>query len=413
MKKTKILYISYDGATEPIPQSQVLAYLRQINKNGINFCWLSFEKNNSPLRVKEKRKSFEMELLKDNIRWFGLYYHKQPYLMAKIFDILNGIIYGSYLIVKQRIKIVHGRGEVSSFICYFLKRIFGLKFIYDRRGYMADDYVQGGMWKRGKNILYALLKSIDRKLLLSADAVVVLTERIARILVKENAWLADKIYTIPCCVDLDRFKFSEEESTAKRKLLAKLKLENKFIFMYLGSLGTWYMLEEMIDFFIASKDKIPNAHFLILTMSDHTIAREAIARKKQISSDFTILNIPHSVMPEYIGLASVALIFIKPVFSKLSSSPTKFSECLACGVPVIINSNIGDCDELIRKNNIGVVADKFEDSIYRKALDELTALMEDDLGLRRRCRQVAEEFFPLKRGVNSYTSIYLKLLNKN
>jgi glycosyltransferase involved in cell wall biosynthesis len=173
------------------------------------------------------------------------------------------------------------------------------------------------------------------------------------------------------------------------------------------------MLEEMIDFFMVSKDRIPNAHFLILTMSDHGIVSEAIDKKRQSLSDFTILNIPHSAMPDYIGLSSVALIFIKPIFSKLSSSPTKFSECLGCGIPVIINSNIGDCDELIRNNSTGVIVDKFENTSYKKALEELLVLMQDNSGLRRRCRELAEDFFPLKRGVDAYDSIYLKLLDKN
>ena len=76
----KVLCISYDGATEPIPQSQVLAYLREISEKGIEFYWLSYEKIDSSLRVTKNRKSFKKELLKSNIRWSGLSYHKRPYL---------------------------------------------------------------------------------------------------------------------------------------------------------------------------------------------------------------------------------------------------------------------------------------------------------------------------------------------
>ncbi|MDD5238450.1 MAG: glycosyltransferase [Candidatus Omnitrophica bacterium] len=402
----KVLYISYDGATEPIPQSQILTYLRQINKNGIEFYWLSFEKPASPLRFAKRKKSFKAELLRNGINWFGLPYHKRPYLFAKIFDISNGIFHASYLISRHKISILHGRGEIPSFICMILKYIFKLHFIYDRRGYMAEDYVEGGMWKSRKSFLYRLLKFIDKKLLLSADAIVVLTERIRDILVKENIEISNRIHVIPCCVDLNKFKYNV---TKDKGLLSELKLDGKFIFIYLGSLGTWYLIKEMIDFFIVAKTQIPDSHFLILTMSDHSIARDILYLKGQKETDFTILNSPPSLVQDYLSLADAALIFIKPVFSKLSSSPTKFAECLSCGLPVIINSNIGDCDKLIKSNRIGVIVDEFSNNNYQQALEELKSLMNRSEDFRQRCRKAAEDHYSLNLGVSRYSQIYKRL----
>ncbi|UCB56954.1 MAG: glycosyltransferase [Candidatus Omnitrophota bacterium] len=403
----KVLYISYDGAAEPIPQSQVLTYLKEINKKGVAFYWLSFEKRDSPLRSAEKRKAFREELLKSNIRWFSLPYHKRPYLLAKIFDILSGILYSSYLVIRCKINIVHGRGEVSSFMCLILKKcLFKLKFIYDRRGYMAEDYVEGGMWKGRGSPFYRLLKFIDKSLLSSSDAVVVLTERIKKILIGENDKIADKISTIPCCVDLKKFRYNSSKNI---KLLTDLKLQDKFVFIYLGSLGTWYLLNEMVDFFILAKRQIPNAHFLILSMSEHSVVRDVFFRKSQTEEDFTLLKSPPGLVQNYISLADAALIFIKPVFSKLSSSPTKFAECLSCGLPVVINSNIGDCDELIRPNRIGVIVDKFDNHGYQKALEKLKGLMDEGQILRQRCRKVAEDFYPLSLGAEKYWRLYRKI----
>lgn len=405
----KVLYISYDGATEPIPQSQILTYLRQINKNGIEFYWLSFEKPNSSLRLKDRRELFKAELLRDGIKWFGLSYHKRPYLLAKIFDISAGVCYASYLISKYKISILHGRGEIPSFICMILKRIFKSHFIYDRRGYMAEDYVEGGMWKSRKSFLYRLLKFIDKKLLLSSDVIVVLTERIRDILVKENIEIGNRIHVIPCCVDLDKFKYN---ATKDKRLLSELKLQGKFIFIYLGSLGTWYLIKEMVDFFTIAKTQIPDSHFLILTMSDHNIARKILHIKGQTEADFTILNSPPSSVQDYLSLADAALIFIKPVFSKLSSSPTKFAECLSCGLPVVINSNIGDCDRLIRSNRIGIIVEEFSNNNYRKAVEELKLLMNAGEDFRERCRKAAEDYYSLNLGVSRYSRIYKGLCQK-
>ena len=40
----RILYISYNGALEPLGQSQVLAYLRELTRHGLEFNLLTFEK---------------------------------------------------------------------------------------------------------------------------------------------------------------------------------------------------------------------------------------------------------------------------------------------------------------------------------------------------------------------------------
>ena len=48
----KVLYISYDGMTDPLGQSQVLPYLCGLSKSGYQFTILSFEKKQ---RLKNER----------------------------------------------------------------------------------------------------------------------------------------------------------------------------------------------------------------------------------------------------------------------------------------------------------------------------------------------------------------------
>ena len=44
MKKIKVLYITYDGLTDPLGQSQILPYLTKIANKNIYIDILSFEK---------------------------------------------------------------------------------------------------------------------------------------------------------------------------------------------------------------------------------------------------------------------------------------------------------------------------------------------------------------------------------
>jgi len=43
-------------------------------------------------------------------------------------------------------------------------------------------------------------------------------------------------------------------------------------------------------------------------------------------------------------LSNASLFFIKPVWSKKASSPTKLAELMGLGIPVFSNSGVGDVD---------------------------------------------------------------------
>lgn len=404
--KTKVLYISYDSALEPIPQSQVIPYLRELSKEGYIFHWLSFDKTIF-FDLKNAKKKLKQNLQKYNIFWHSLAYLKRPYLFAKLINIICGIIVSSFYILKNNIEIIHCRSEVASVIGITVKLIFGKKMIYDRRGFMAEDYVEGGMWKGRQSLLYKLLIFIDNKLLLYSDSVVVLTHKMKDWLIINRPWVKDKITVIPSCVDFSRFNLLKNEESK-----VKLGFDGKFLFVYSGSLGTWYLLDSMIDFFITAKKIIPNAHFLILTMSNPQIAKEIIKAKDARNDDFTIKEVPFEEVPDYLSCADSSLCFIKPVISKVASSPTKLAEFLASGIPVIINSGIGDCDEILQREKIGVIVNNFTIDSYQKSINNLLLLLKEKETLRNRCINSAKKYFLLNDGVIKYKGIYQTLTKK-
>ena len=71
----KILYISYDGMTDPLGQSQVIPYLKGLTEKGNEFTILSFEKTNNYLL----NKNIISKLLHDaKIRWSPKKYTSYP-----------------------------------------------------------------------------------------------------------------------------------------------------------------------------------------------------------------------------------------------------------------------------------------------------------------------------------------------
>lgn len=395
------LYISYDGAMDPLGQTQIVPYIKELSKKNINFTLLTFEKKY--YAKSNLMNELRGEFLKNNIRWIKLNYHKNPPIISTIFDMACGLARAAICAKGAKITVVHARSYISALIALILKKMFKTKIIFDMRGFWADERVEGKIWKR-KGVLYGIVKSLEIKLLKSADEIIVLAEA-AKEIIKSWGYPIKNVSVIPCCTDTDHFKPNMQ---SRSELRQKHNLAGKFIFVHTGSLEYWYMKEAMIDYFKIAKEFIPGAHFLILSHSDNHQILKLIRDKDLKFDDFTFFPVSPKDMPEYLSMADAGLIFITPVFSKKASCPTKFAEYLSCSLPVIINNNIGDLEGYVLKNNIGVVVRDFDDNEYRQTFKKFLALL-DDKELKSRCRKVALDNFSLDIGASRYYDVYSRL----
>jgi len=407
----KVLFVSYNGALEPVMRSQGIPYLKGLSKKGIKCFLLSFERfSNNKIQNSENICNLKQELEESGIVWIYLKYHKKPTLPATLFDIICGIVLGIYVVIFKKIDIMHCRATIPAFMGYIITRLTGRKFIFDVRGLMAEEYADGNIWKRTE-FLYKTTFWIEKKMLKQADFLVVLTENIKEVLMnssyitKMQYQKKKNIAVIPCCVDFEKFNGSR---ISRDILQEKYKLSEKFVFLYIGSLGTWYLLENMLDFFIEAKKIITNAHFLILANTDRDIITD-LCRKKDLSvNDVTIDRVDFKDMSDYIKLGTVGLLFYRPTFSRKATSPIKFGEYLACGIPVIINYGVGDTEYVVEHNKIGAVIKEFTVEEYRKAVMSLKNLIEKDNEVKNRCYKIAKEDYSLENGIKKYELVYKK-----
>jgi len=257
-----------------------------------------------------------------------------------------------------------------------------------------------------------LVNSLEKRLILSSHAVVVLTNKAKKIL-EDSDYLPYKmkkgITVIPTCVDTNKYKFGQVKN---KTLKERYGLGEKFVFIYVGSLGTWYMLGEMIDFFRIARSKIPNAHFLILTQNPKSMVEKVITARGIGKEDFTIASSEPDAVPDHISLADAGVSFIKPCFSKQTSYPTKLGEYLASGLPTVINANVGDSEELIRNNKVGVVVNEFSDQAYMHAAKGLLSLFAKGDFVQQRARRVAEQRLSLDYGAEKYRRVYDSIIYK-
>jgi glycosyltransferase involved in cell wall biosynthesis len=407
----RVLFISYNGMLDPLGQSQVLPYLRELGKRGVRFTLLSFER---PVAFADRHSAPLVELRNKlaaaGIDWHYLRYHQTPSLPATMFDVINGIHLGQRLIKDKRIELVHARSHIPATMALALKRQFGVKLIFDVRGILADEYVDAGHWKKG-SVPYRLTKTMERRAFAAADGIVTLTKRIWPIIKQWDGLRSrqDVIHeVVPCCADFEHFKFSSSDRARRRQ---ELGISGRFVMVYSGSIDGWYLTEEMADFFAVVSKQRPGAHLLWLTPTKHDRLRSLMTKRGLASSDYTVRAATLAEVPSYLSASDAGLAFIRSCLSKLASSPTKYAEYLGCGLPLVINEGIGDADELVTSEHAGVLVKLFNEVEYGNALTAIEPFVRDAEGTRTRMREVARRLFDLRVvGVERYTRLYESVL---
>lgn len=394
---------------EPLVQTQVLPYIREIMKDGVRFTLLTFE----PKRLPEDLVEFETirrQLEVEGIDWQRLPYHKRFSVLATAWDILRGALFIRSYIARDKPDILHGRVHVPT-LMGALARKFSRhkpKLLFDIRGFMPEEYTDAGIWPEG-GILYRTAKRVERWLMKEADGFVVLTEKARDILFPESKGtgrdkLGRPVEVIPCCVDLNRFlTFDSDSRESKRR---ELGIGDRRVFAYVGSFGGWYMTDEMLDFFAVARAHDPNSFVMILTQRDKEMVIQHLKKRGFVDNDYFVGSVTPKELPSYLGAADVAISFIKACYSKQSSSPTKIAEYLACGLPIIANRGVGDVDELLSSNGNGCLVNDFTDEEFIGAISTVAEQSADRVDRV----QVAKDEFDLARvGGKRYRQIYRRL----
>lgn len=401
---TSILYISYDGLMEPLGQSQVWRYLSGLTERH-RIVLISYEKADD-WADEEARERLKKVVRSKGVIWVPLRYHKTPSAVATAFDILLGISVAGYLALKHRVKIVHARSYVPAVIALTLKKALGLKFVFDMRGFWADERVDGNMWPKGSR-LYRMAKWFERRFLLSADRVVSLTQAAVDEM-RQFPYLQGRMPTfevITTCADLDLFKLDASEQPTQKN-------DRPFILGYVGSVGGWYLFDETLQCFNILQQAIPDAQLHILNRGGHIYIRERLNVNKVDPESVRLEVADHAGVARAMGQMDAGIFFYKPSYSSAACAPTKLGEFLGCGVPCLGNTGVGDMTSILENERVGVALGDFSEKAMRDAVARLLQLAREP-DLQQRCRQVALGYFSLETGVQRYADIYCELLRED
>jgi len=391
-----VLYISYDGMLEPLGQSQVLAYLKRL-ADGRCIHLISFEKADDWSDV-IARDRITKDIADAGIIWHPLRYHKRPSAVATAWDIACGIIVGVWLIARYPLSVVHARSYVPSVMALALKRLTSVKYLFDMRGFWADERVDGDLWPRSGR-LFRLAKAFERHFLLAADHVVSLTQAAVREM-EHFEYLQGRmplVTVIPTCADLERFA-----------PLPRNQAREGFTLGYVGSAGTWYLFDEVAACFAHLLRMKPDVRFLILNRGQHAHIRHELRKAGVPEATFDIIAANHVDVPSQMAQMNAGIFFYRPSFSRAACAPTKLGEFLGCGIPCMSNVGVGDLAAVLEGDRVGVAVQAFDDAALTNGLKALLQVVADPAALAR-CVASAQKHFSLDEGVARYRGIYEQL----
>jgi glycosyltransferase involved in cell wall biosynthesis len=401
----RALYISHNGMLEGLGRSQVLSYLRGLARTGIEFDLLSYE---LPSASDDELAALKTELLAEGIRYLPLRRSIGAPLSVKVAESARGVGRALMTALARRPAIVHGRSYLPTAIADLVATVVPrAKLVFDCRGMLGDEYVDAGYWTRDR-LEYRLLKRYETRAFGRAEGVVVLTNALRR-WIEEHGWFGRRTHVeaIPCCVDTNAFDYRPE---ARARLRRELGWEDDaLVLVYAGSLGSWYREDELARFAgIVRRRSSSPVKFLLLTAAKSDELVGFLRREGFDEASAAVRRVRPEEMPSWLSTADAGLSFIKSCFSKKGSSPTKVAEYLACGLPVVLNGDIGDQADLASERDACVVLGSYAEDELTRAADRIAALAAAPIDERvRRSRRVAAEHFGLERvGVARYERLY-------
>ena len=395
--KGKVLYLTYDGLTDPLGQAQILPYILGLTTIGFSFQIVSFEK-------KGVFKQYEHEVnerIKDkSIEWFPLPYTKFPPVLSTVFDLWRMKRTAKKL--AKNANIIHCRSYLPMLVA--TSGISVNKLVFDMRGLWADERVEGRLWPQDKVLykaIYSFMRKKEKLFLQQADAIVSLTQDGINALTERYGQqpFIKKTTVIPCCVDTKLFNRANIDVDLKISL--GLSAEAK-VLIHVGSVGTWYRLDQELRFFEALKHADASWHFLILTQ-DRDQAQRIV--QEGIHEQVLVLGVPYQEVRLFLGIAHASIQFIEPSFAKRASSPVKFGEALAMGLPVITNQGIGDLYSIMQDKTLGVCISNWDE------IPEAAAGFDTKAYDAEKIRSFALEQLSLEQGIASYNHVYQTIIN--
>ena len=287
-----------------------------------------------------------------------------------------------------RPQIVHAHLHEGALLGYPVSRVLRAPLIFDFQGSLTSEMLDHNFLHRDSP-LFRPLRLLERITDRLPEAVITSSQNSADMLVREFSYPASRVYTIPDCVNANRFRprwqLSDQDGIKKMKGQLGIPLSRKVV-VYLGLLAEYQGIDQLLEAaaYLVQQRKLP-VHFLIMGFPGEDRYR-CKAAQLGLSDWVTFTGrIPYLDAPDYLLLGDVA------VSAKISETEGngKLLNYMAAGLPTA-TFNTPVAREIL--GDLGVYAKRGNSRSLARALEFL--LVEEraasEIGLRLRLKAVQD-----------------------
>lgn len=389
-KTSSILFISWDGPQTSYMEGLFLPIFNEISKKSdykfyvIQFTWADQHKTESVKKIASAC----------NIKYTALPIQRKPVVtLGSLYTIYSSVSKLKSYIAKHHIDIVMPRSNMPAMMVSRLK-LNNLKLVFDADGLPIEERVDFAGLSR-KSLVYRFFRKEETKMLRLADAVITRSQKAIDYHLQTIGFsYQNKFSVVFNGRDKGFFKPETDQRIQSRTELDYS--ENEKVFVYCGSLGPQYGLDEMISILKKWHQQDVNWRFLILT-GNVDYAKTHLP--EGFSSKTTIKKVAFEKVAYYLNSADVAFAIREPKLSMIGVAPIKLGEYLLMGLPVIASKGIGDSEEILKESKSFHLYDHHDENRVEKAVQFLKTVNDFN---KQQIRDLGITYFSLEQSAESY-----------
>ncbi|MFC1522299.1 glycosyltransferase [Elusimicrobiota bacterium] len=414
MEKRKLIYITYNGLSNSVWDSQILPILRSLKDNSsfeiipVTTDWFSCLST----RAYVQREKALKNLLPDSINAL-----RPPYMGEFGFASLSRRIAGQ---IKKHVAgsgnkiILHGREPMAAYLGLKIRDHLGMDFpvLAEYRGWNSKEvetFLAAKWWMPSimKNSIRHHMEKLETSLLKHADSAIFISEELKNAIVDEAKTISNngidpsKLRVIPSCIPLN-FKYSDDLRAAARK---ELKIEDDHqVFIYSGGAQPWQGIDLIKKAITDILTQAPKAKIIVLSYAPQKwlCAMEDIPKRSSV----IIRNAPHHEVPKYLCASDIGILMREKSPVNRVALPIKALEYMGCGLKLLATDTIGPIRSMAKENpDIGWIV---QGSDIAALLSTINTPTQED---KKRLSDWAQSRFSLEKNTKSLLEIYSHLLS--
>ena len=360
-KRTKILFVTWDGPQVNYLESLFLPIFKKLEKIDFDFHILQFTWGKLS-RINASRQA----CIDSGFTYQAETIWRYPVSVGGLLTALDGARVIRKAIRNHQIDILMPRSTLPALAALLALRGNSLPMVFDADGLPLDERVDFS-GQSPSSLVYRLLRDVEAQAIRRADVVLTRSAKAVEILrARSGAGTSLENFHVVCNGrDVDQFKSSDPTASTNMRRNLGLNLNTPLV-VYAGSIGRQYCMGEMLRLFDFILKRRADSHFLILTGSPELVKLE-LNKHLQLRGCVTTLTVPAEAVSKYLGCADLGLALRQPSFSMQAVAPIKLGEYFLCGLPVVATAGVGDTDGITA--DAAIFLTRMDDAELKTAAD--------------------------------------------